>query len=334
MIMGLETEYLLSGRNLHQIGPLPYAQLQRLLIAQSVLKLSSLNGDEDRLWLPNGGLLYIDQDLLEYATPECASPVEALAHVLAGDREIARLAEAYEYFNGGRLDVLVNRGPDGRFVGFHENYAVPPSTYDSLFWDTGWPKEQALSTFVPHLVSRESMCACVQLMRSNATLQDLPVALKYEHIDSVVGEITDESRPILRLRAPDLDEVYLRFEVSCGWRWRDQLALRVLFASTALVLYGVDKGWFKGRNWALADPVEAFASACREPQTTLRLSSGRHLTPLQIQLEMWECVEANIADGTWMGEFAGEDESTLWGSVLEASNTWLADLLSASPESP
>jgi Pup-ligase protein len=327
MIIGLETEYLVyersgSSTNWHL---LERGDLDRLLLTEKLTFSSMLADDDHKLWLANGGMLYVDEPFLEYCTPECLNPVDVDAAARAGDWHLRRLASAHEYFTGTCLEFCMNRGPDGQLAGFHENYAVSERLFDQLFWPTGWPRELALEVLVPQLVTREAVAACAELGLSHRSVAELPLALKFQAINEVAGAITEDSRPILRIKTPVFDEKFFRLELTCGWRWENGFALQTMLGSTALILYGVEHGIFTGRSWKLADPVAAFARACTQPYASLDLADGTEASPLQIQREMWNAVFASSENSWWMRDFDGNEFLEKWYMMIVGSAEWLAD---------
>lgn len=325
MIIGLETEYLIYLASMETIGPLSLRGLETLLLSSHLLVDGLMNDDDHRLWLGNGAMMYVDEDLLEYCTPESPSPAHAVAAALAGDTHLARLGNGYEFLTGAKLHVKTNAGPDGRLAGFHENYAVSPLLYNRLFWPTGWPRREVLRVLVPHLVSREAVSACTELARRNGTKEELPLSLKSHLVTEVIGDITEDSRPILRPRTPDFDETLIRLELVCGWRWDDRLALRSLLSSTSLVFYGIESGWFEEQLWELADPADAFRSACQHPEAPLQLASGRRLKPHDLQREIWQQVATSGGTRTYTSGFDWQQETAMWEYALLQSNEWLVD---------
>ncbi len=68
-MIGLETEYLFHDNALGPGRPLSREHLDKLLLTEHLLISSTLNNDDHRLWLVNGGMMYVDGDFFEYATP-------------------------------------------------------------------------------------------------------------------------------------------------------------------------------------------------------------------------------------------------------------------------
>jgi len=127
-IMGSETEYTTQEENHgHGINILNHIDNSKFL--------STFSPENDAsIWLTNGARLYIDYgDLCEYATPECTSAHEVLAHEKAGEITVQQMvARAHPsnrvYKRTGYDDT---RGKDGTKIlsafsaGHHENYYTP-----------------------------------------------------------------------------------------------------------------------------------------------------------------------------------------------------------------
>jgi hypothetical protein len=88
-----------------------------------------LGRDEFDLFLPNGGRFYRDAGCglcnLEYATAECASPDELVAHARVGDTMVARAVDDYVGQHDHVETAIVSKsGIDyhGHTSGSHENH--------------------------------------------------------------------------------------------------------------------------------------------------------------------------------------------------------------------
>ena len=90
-LFGMEAELAVSGRRGTDVIAPGHLVAQLAAVARRTLKgLSSAN---NRLYLGNGGVFYVDcGDHPEYATPECVTPAEAVSHLRAGERLVERLA--------------------------------------------------------------------------------------------------------------------------------------------------------------------------------------------------------------------------------------------------
>lgn len=93
-------------------------------------------------YLSNGGRLYVDGSVLEYATPECLGPRQAAAADLAGMEVVRRVVSGSKQNHDGiyryaSADVLLPEHRLARFdrktTGYHENFMVPRACIDETF---------------------------------------------------------------------------------------------------------------------------------------------------------------------------------------------------------
>ena len=108
-IFGLESEYRVVEKEEQRIlGNTPkYAQIIKddpEIVCQFIL---------------NGAKLYLDRDLVEYATPECVTIRDLLVYDRAGDRIVLKKI-------GQVALVLKSSRSNGFTSGAHENYSILP----------------------------------------------------------------------------------------------------------------------------------------------------------------------------------------------------------------
>jgi proteasome accessory factor A len=90
-LFGLEAELAVSATFGGRSIPVEHVASAFAQVARR--NLVHLRGGHSRCFLANGGLFYIDHGCHpEYATAECTTPSEAVCHLLAGQRMVARLA--------------------------------------------------------------------------------------------------------------------------------------------------------------------------------------------------------------------------------------------------
>ncbi len=111
-------------------GPVHVRKVSQMEAVRYLFRPYARRLQHDDVYLRNGARLYRDGSHPEYATPECLSPPELVAHVRAGDRVLERLAaqaEATLREEGidGTLHVLKNNtDSSGKTYGCHENYLM------------------------------------------------------------------------------------------------------------------------------------------------------------------------------------------------------------------
>lgn len=133
--MGTESEYLIYEvqgsepwilQDSDQWRPLSHEDLVSVLAQVASHNVSIFSGE--RLWLANGACVYIDGQLLEYATPECFASVTAAAAEHAGRVIIGEACGRAQNATGKNLVTFARcSGPDGLEAGYHENYGLPLS---------------------------------------------------------------------------------------------------------------------------------------------------------------------------------------------------------------
>ena len=164
LLMGLETEYAVTafapeGRSE------PGALVERFISTASTLRPFVLDGHAppNGIYLSNGARFYVDAGAHpEYATPECSTPREVVAHVRAGDRFLLEVADAVAH--NTRWAMATADGRDAGSVPDLDELAVfrcnvaygdPPSTWGShsSYLHRDNPR-QFPDLLIPHLVSR------------------------------------------------------------------------------------------------------------------------------------------------------------------------------------
>ncbi|MSX31890.1 MAG: Pup--protein ligase, partial [Actinobacteria bacterium] len=120
-------------------------------------------GRSSNVFLENGARLYLDVGSHpEYATPECDSLLDVIAHDKAGERILESLVESAESRlneEGIRGDVFLfknNTDSAGNSYGCHENYLIPREGELSRFTDV----------LIPFLVSRQIYAGAGKVLQS------------------------------------------------------------------------------------------------------------------------------------------------------------------------
>jgi proteasome accessory factor A len=309
-VFGLETEYgihcTVDGRR-----RLPTEEIARRLFRHVVSW-----GRSSNVFLENGARLYLDVGSHpEYATPECASPLEAVVHERAGDRmldDLRRRTEetlTEEGINGSVRIFRNNTDFSGNSYGSHENYLV---TRVGEFQ----PMADAL---LPFLITRQIFAGAGKVLRS-ARGSVYVLSQRAEHIWEGVSSATTRSRPVINSRdEPHADvERFRRLHVIVGDSNMSDYATWLRIATCDLVIRLVEEG---GR---LDAPVlESATRAIRDVSRQLdgrgpvRLVDGSDVPALEIQRTYLEAVERFItmehADDVAALEVLAE-----WRRILEA----------------
>ena len=244
-------------------------------------------GRSSNVFLENGARLYLDVGSHpEYATPECDSLYELVAHDKAGERVLEGLLQSAERRleeEGIRGQVYLfknNTDSAGNSYGCHENYLVARQG----------DFQHILDTLIPFLVSRQAFAGAGKVLYTTRG----PVfclAQRAEHIWEGVSSATTRSRPIINTRdEPHADaERYRRLHVIAGDSNMSEYATYAKVGSTLALLQMLEEG-VVFRDMGLENPIRALREishdiSCRR---RVRLVNGRELSALDIQ---WEYLE-------------------------------------------
>ncbi|MCL1595141.1 MAG: Pup--protein ligase [Actinomycetia bacterium] len=244
-------------------------------------------GRSSNVFLENGARLYLDVGSHpEYATPECDSLYDVVAHDRAGERILEGLVESAErrlVEEGIRGEIYLyrnNTDSAGNSYGCHENYLIHRHT----------DFQRTIDTLVPFFVSRQIWAGAGKLLQTaRGTVYSL--AQRAEHIWEGSSSATTRSRPIINTRdEPHADaERYRRLHVIVGDSNMSEYVTYTKMGSTVALLQMLeDEVVF--RDLTLENPIRAIREishdiTCRRK---VRLANGRELSALDIQ---WEYLE-------------------------------------------
>jgi len=244
-------------------------------------------GRSSNVFLENGSRLYLDVGSHpEYATPECDSLYDVVAHDKAGERILEGLVESAELRlaeEGIRGDIYLyrnNTDSAGNSYGCHENYLIRRHA----------DFQRTIDTLIPYLVTRQIWAGAGKLLNTaRGTVYSL--AQRAEHIWEGSSSATTRSRPIINTRdEPHADaERYRRLHVIAGdSNMSEYVTYTKIGATVALLQMLEDEVVF--RDLTLENPIRAIREishdiTCRR---RIRLANGRELSALDIQ---WEYLE-------------------------------------------
>jgi len=280
-IFGMENEYGVTC-TLHGQRRLSPDEVARYLFRRVVSW-----GRSSNVFLENGARLYLDVGSHpEYATPECDSLYELVAHDKAGERLLEGLRHSAERRleeEGirGRVHLFKNNTDSaGNSYGCHENYLVARQA--------DFP--QLLDTLIPFLVSRQIFAGAGKVLLTSRGAVFCQ-SQRAEHIWEGISSATTRSRPIINSRdEPHADaEKYRRLHVIAGDSNMSEYATYVKVGSTLALLQMLEAG-VVFRDLSLENPIRALREishdlTCRR---RVRLANGRELSALDIQ---WEYLE-------------------------------------------
>ena len=244
-------------------------------------------GRSSNVFLENGARLYLDVGSHpEYATPECDSLYDLVAHDKAGERVLEGLLHSAEQRladEGIRGEVFLfknNTDSAGNSYGCHENYLV---SRQSDF-------QRTIDTLIPFFVTRQIFAGAGKLLQTaRGTVYCL--AQRAEHIWEGVSSATTRSRPIINTRdEPHADaERYRRLHVIAGDSNMSEYVTYVKVGTTTALLQMLEDD-VVFRDLSLENPIRSIREishdiTCRRK---VRLANGRELSALDIQ---WEYLE-------------------------------------------
>jgi proteasome accessory factor A len=242
-------------------------------------------GRSSNVFLGNGARLYLDVGSHpEYATPECDSVHDLVAHDKAGERILEQLltsAEERLSDEGIHGDIYLfknNTDSAGNSYGCHENYCT---TRDDDFSAYG-------EVLIPFLVSRQIYAGAGKVLQT-ARGAMYCVSQRAEHIWEGVSSATTRSRPIINTRdEPHADaERYRRLHVIVGDSNMSEYTNFLKVGTCALMLRMLEEPQVVLRDMTLENPIRAIREISHDMTCTrrVRLANGREVSALDIQSE-------------------------------------------------
>jgi proteasome accessory factor A len=283
-IFGIESEYGVTCtlRGQRRLSP---DEVARYLFRRVVSW-----GRSSNVFLENGSRLYLDVGSHpEYATPECDSLVDLVAHDKAGERILEQLLHSAEERldeEGIRGQVYLfknNTDSAGNSYGCHENYLVGRKG----------DFQRVIDTLIPFFVTRQVFAGAGKLLPT-ARGTVFSMAQRSEHIWEGISSATTRSRPIINTRdEPHADaERYRRLHVIAGDSNMSEYVTFAKIGTTAALLQMLEDD-VVFRDLSLENPIRAIREISRDTtcQHKVRLSNGRELSALDVQ---WEYLERTM----------------------------------------
>ncbi|MDQ0370414.1 proteasome accessory factor A [Catenuloplanes indicus] len=272
-------------------------------------------GRSSNVFLRNGARLYLDVGSHpEYATPECDSVLDLVAHDRAGERILEGLlvdAEKRLHDEGIAGEIYLfknNTDSAGNSYGCHENYLV------SRHGEFG----RLADVLIPFLVTRQLICGAGKVLQTPRGAVYC-LSQRAEHIWEGVSSATTRSRPIINTRdEPHADaERYRRLHVIVGDSNMNEVTTLLKVGSADIVLRMIEAGVVM-RDLSLENPIRAIREVSHDVtgRRKVRLASNKEISALEIQQEY-------LAKATEFVERRGGDDTAkrvveLWGRVLDA----------------
>jgi proteasome accessory factor A len=242
-------------------------------------------GRSSNVFLANGARLYLDVGSHpEYATPECDSINELVAHDKAGERILEQLLASAEQRlreEGIRGDIYLfknNTDSAGNSYGCHENYLT--SRRDDF---TSYAE-----VLIPFLVSRQIYAGAGKVLQT-ARGAMFCISQRAEHIWEGVSSATTRSRPIINTRdEPHADaERYRRLHVIVGDSNMSEYATFLKVGACSILLRMLEDPKVVLRDMTLENPIRAIREISHDLtcKRRVRLANGREASALEIQGE-------------------------------------------------
>jgi proteasome accessory factor A len=312
-LLGLESEYPVTFFACGG-GTLSREECSGHVVRDAGRREPCLQGrDPSDLFLANGGRFYRDAGCglcnLEYATPECTSIDELIAHARAGDAMVARAVDDYVARHDHVESAIVSMCSidyHGHTSGSHENHLHTQSP------------EQLASQLVSLLTTRPIVTGGGGFDDTSPGL-DFMSSPRVSHLEYVVSRGAQHSRAIFTIKDESLaGPGYQRLQLLSSEGVRCELSERLRFAPVALVLRIVAAGARPGDSMRFAEPLAAINLFARDPSATAaaQLASGAWVTALEVQRHYVGEVEARLSE-PWMPDWA-EPECSRWRWVLDA----------------
>ena len=310
-IFGIETEYGVTC-TFHGQRRLSPDEVARYLFRKVVAW-----GRSSNVFLSNGSRLYLDVGSHpEYATAECDSVPQLIAHDRAGERILEGLvidAERRLEEEGINGDVYLfknNTDSAGNSYGCHENFLIERQGDFARIADG----------LVPFLISRQVIAGAGKVLQTprGATYC---LSQRADHIWEGVSSATTRSRPIINTRdEPHADaDLYRRLHVIVGDSNMSETTTMLKVGSADLVLQMLEAGVVM-RDMSLENPIRAIREMSHDTtgRKQVRLSTGRELSAIDMQWEYFQKA-SDFADRRGLTAHPVHSRVLeLWGRALKA----------------
>ena len=286
-ILGLETEFGLhfDAPNARAVTPEEVAGH----LFHSVVEW----GRSSNVFLTNGARLYIDVGAHpEYATAECDSVTQLVAHDKAGERIVHDLvARGEERLRAAGVDGTIylyknNTDSAGNSYGCHENYLVRRRADFKAF----------ASVLLPFFVSRQIVTGsgCITRTPQGAHYSFSPRA---DHMWEGMSSATTRSRPMINTRdEPHAHaDLYRRMHVIVGDSTMAEPTTMLKVGATDLLLR-ILEARLKVPDLAVANEMQAIRAIAHDVtgEATVELADGRHMTAADLQESCLEAVRGHL----------------------------------------
>jgi Pup amidohydrolase len=263
--------------------------------------------------LTNGARLYVDHAHPEYSTPECTNPRDIVKWDKAGEQVMLDASRLAATIPGAAPILLYKNNTDnkGASYGAHENYLMRRST----------PFGEIVRNLTPFFVSRQVVTGAGRVgVGQDGREHGFQVSQRADYFEVEVGLETTLKRPIINTRdEPHADpEKYRRLHVIIGDANLAEVSTYLKVGTTALVLAMIEDRYIS-RDLTVDQPVRSLRAVSHDPSLKhlLKMSDGRELTAVQLQMEYLDLAKKYVEDR--LGADVDEQTSDVlarWESVL------------------
>jgi proteasome accessory factor A len=266
--------------------------------APNAAPLSREEERSDRV-LANGARFYNDHGHPEYATPECRTLRDLVAHDKAGERIVLAAAQRRTQQSGRNVTIYKNNTDfHGASYGTHEGYLVRRDiSTDSL-----------IQSLLPFFATRQIYAGAGKAGLEhdngpNAAIFQLSQRADFFSVEASVDTL--HNRPLVNTRDEPhaTPRLYRRLHVICGDANMSEYATALKVGTTSLVLSLIEMGLTPPIK--LVDPIRATKQISRDItlKTTVERVGAPPITALEIQRIFIEEAERRLR---------GRDEDTDW----------------------
>ena len=292
----------------------------------------------------NGARLYNDHTHPEYATGECLSLFELVAHDRAGERIVDICARRRsDALKQGTVRLYKNNTDfEGHSYGCHENYLMGRAV----------PFERIVKGLVPFFVTRQIFAGAGKMgveLGDKAPIYQL--SQRSEFFETIASVDTMHKRPLINTRdEPHADSKhYRRLHVIVGDSNMSEYITALKVGTTALVVDLIEQDCLP--DVELQNPIASLKDIARDQSYQWLVPvAGKHLVPaVEIQRAYLDLARTHYAGrdaetdwilGAWADVLSGleSDPRQLVGTVDWVTKKWLLDSFceaeGLSPEKP
>jgi proteasome accessory factor PafA2 len=244
---------------------------------QSGPPLTSEEQRADRV-LANGARLYNDHGHPEYATPECRTLYDLVAHDRAGERIVLACARARSPEGSVRI-FKNNTDFHGMSYGCHEGYLIRRDV----------PVEALIAGLLPFFVTRQIYAGAGKVgVEGGGPFADrcvFQLSQRADFFDVEASVDTLHRRPIVNTRDEPhaTPHAYRRVHVIVGDANMSEFATALKVGTTQAVLELIQSGWEP--FFRLRDPVLAIKEVSRDPsfRWLVTLADGQTISAVELQ---------------------------------------------------